>query len=315
MKSTLVYLLIITILLSCRKDGEVSSSANQNSHIEYFGFTIIDTYWDDPTDSESKTNYADEIHNFSNLADVLVVSPNADLTQRIQTFADLDLKAILHLNELFFELIDTNSPSGSNYNLRPDYKDRWNEFKDINLSILNTNYIGALYIGEEPTWNGITFTELNSVSQLLKTDFPSIPSMIIEAYPSLSDLQIPETVDWIGFDRYFIKNPNTNSEFQKDWALLKSKISNPTQKIMVILDSHFIDWAHGDLGNIDLTQMDEVANNYYILAKSDEKVVGILGYFWPNGFDIPESIGARGMPEKVISEYQRIGKEITGKNN
>ena len=315
MKSTLAYLLIISILLSCRKDEEVSSSTNQNSHIEYFGFTIIDTYWDDPTDTESKTNYADEIHNFSNLADILVVSPNDDLAQRAQTFRDLDLKAILHLNELFFEVIDNNSPSGSNYDLRLDYEDRWNEFKDINLSILNTDFIGALYIGEEPTWNGITFTELNAVSQLLKKDFPDIPSMIIEAYPSLSDLQIPETIDWIGFDRYFVKNPTINGEFQKDWELLKSKISSPRQKIMVILDSHFIDWAHGDFGNIDLIDMGEVADNYYELAKSDEKVVGILGYFWPNGFDIPESIGARGMPERIKSEYQRIGKEITGKNN
>lgn len=315
MKNTLVYLWFISILLSCGKDEEVSSSANQNSHIEYFGFTLIDTYWDDPTDAESKTNYADEIHNFSNIADILVVNSNDNLSQRIQNFADLDLKAILHLNELFFELIDTNSLSGSNYDLRPDYEARWNEFKAINLSILNTNSIGALYIGEEPTWNGITFTELNAVSQLLKKDFPDIPSMIIEAYPSLSDLQIPETIDWIGFDRYFVKNPTINGEFQKDWELLKSKISSPRQKIMVILDSHFIDWAHGDFGNIDLIDMGEVADNYYELAKSDEKVVGILGYFWPNGFDIPESIGARGMPERVKSEYQRIGKEITGKNN
>jgi hypothetical protein len=60
--------------------------------------------------------------------------------------------------------------------------------------------------------------------------------------------------------------------------------------------------------------MDEVANNYYQLAKSDTTVIGILGYFWPNGFDIPESIGARGMPEDVKNEYVRIGKEITGKN-
>jgi hypothetical protein len=61
--------------------------------------------------------------------------------------------------------------------------------------------------------------------------------------------------------------------------------------------------------------MNEVANNYYDLAKSDEKVIGILGYFWPNGFEIPESNGARGMPQNVKTEYERIGKEITGKNN
>lgn len=313
MKSIVAYILILSTLFACKKDDESSSFDNQNSHIEYFGFTIIDTYWDDPTDSETKTNYADEIYTFSNLADILVVKPNDNLVQRTQTFVDFELKAILHLNELFFELIDTNSPSSSNYDLRPDYQERWKDFKKINQAILNTNYIGAFYIGEEPTWNGIAFAELDAVAQLLQTEFPNTPTMIIEAYPSLNDLQVPQTVDWVGFDRYFIENPNTNAEFQQDWNTLKSKLSNPNQKIMVILDSHYIDWAHLDFGNIEFTQMNIIAKNYYELAKSDEKVIGILGYFWPNGFDITGSIGARGMPQHVKIEYERIGREITRK--
>ncbi len=313
MKSILAYILIFCILFACKKDDELSSVEDTNAHIDYFGFTIVDTYWDDPTDPEIKTNYADEIHSFSNIADILVVNPNDNIVQRTQTFADLDLKAILHLNELFFELIDNNSPSESNYDLRSDYQERWNEFKIINQAILNTNYIGVFYIGEEPTWNGITFSELDAVAQLLQGEFPNIPTMLIEAYPSLNDLQIPETIDWIGFDRYFVNDPNTDSEFQQDWQTLKTKISNQNQKIMVILDSHYINWAHGDFGNIDLTQMDDVAKNYYQLAKNDKKVIGVLGYFWPNGFDIPESIGGRGMPQNVKMEYERIGREITKK--
>lgn len=311
MKNILTYTLIFCILFACKKDDE--SSTNTNTHIEYFGFTIIDTFWDDPTDAEIKTNYADEIHSFSNIADILVVNSNDNIIQRAQTFADFELKAILHLNELFFELVDNNSPSGSNYDLRSDYQERWNEFKTINQSILNPHYIGAFYIGEEPTWNGITFSELNTVAQLLQAEFSNIPTMIIEAYPSLNDLQVPETVDWIGFDRYFVKDPNTNPDFQQDWEILKTKISNQDQKIMIILDSHYIGWAHGEFGNIDLTQMDQVAKNYYQLAKNNEKVIGILGYFWPNGFDIPESIGGRGMPQNVKMEYERIGKEIIKK--
>jgi len=315
MRNIVTIIFIFIILFSCKTDDKLSPINNSNSHIEYFGFTLIDTYWDDPTDSEIKTNYADEIYTFSNLADILVVNPNNDLVQRVQDFSEFELKAIFHLNELFFELIDTNSPSGANYDLRPDYQERWNKFKNINESILDTSFIGAFYIGEEPTWNGITFSELNNVAQLLKADNPSIPLMIIEAYPSLNDLQVPELVDWIGFDRYYIKNPISNSEFQQDWEILKSKLSNPNQRIVIIMDTHYIEWAHGDIGNIELIQMNEVANNYYDLAKSDEKVIGILGYFWPNGFEIPESIGARGMPQNVKTEYERIGKEITGKNN
>lgn len=311
----IVLIILLFNTFSCKKENEPSSDAYTNTHIEYFGFTIVDTYWDDPTDSEQKTNYADEIHGFSNLADILVVNPNNTIIERVQYFQDLKLKALIHLNELFFELVDNNSPSESNYDLRADFQERWNDFKSNNQSVLNPDYIGAFYIGEEPTWNGISFTEMEAVAQLLETDFPSIPIMIIEAYPALDDLQVPQSVDWIGFDRYFIKNPLTNTEFQQDWTLLKSKLSNQDQRIMVIMDSHYIDWAHGDFGNIDVEEMDEVANSYYELAQRDERVIGILGYFWPNGFDVPEALGAHGMPAHVKRTYERIGKEITGKTN
>lgn len=66
-------------------------------------------------------------------------------------------------------------------------------------------------------------------------------------------------------------------------------------------------------GNIALEDMHIVANNYYTLAKNDERVIGILGYFWPSGFDVSNAIGARGMPEHVKAKYSQMGKEITGK--
>lgn len=283
------------------------------SHLKYFGFTLIDTYWDDPTDTQKKVNYADEVYSFNNLADMLVISPTDNINERVELFKEFEMKAVLHLHELFFELEDTNGPSGANYGLRKDYNARWNAFASINRSVLTASRIGSFYVGEEPTWNGISFEELNTVINLLYEEFPSIPTMVIEAAPALNDLQIPENTDWIGFDRYFIKDPNTNPNFQEKWQLLKSKRSDPSQKIMVIMDSHYIPSVHGSLGNISLQEMGEVADNYYGLAKQDEDVIGILGYFWPNGFDAPESIGARGMPQNVQDEYKRIGKEITGK--
>lgn len=308
------HILTFFTLLTCGAVNDIYVLDKSNDHLKYFGFTLIDTHWDDPSDADTKTNYADEIDHFSNIADMLVLKPDTNLIQRTQYFANLDLKAFLHLNELFFELKGTNSPSGSNYDLRADYQIRWRTFKHVNQAILNKDYIGAFYFGEEPTWNGITFTELNTVTELLEKDFPDIPSMLIEAYPAIGDLQVPETVDWVGFDQYFTKDPNINTEFQLNWAILKSKLSSPQQKIMVILDSHYIEWTHGDFGGIDILQMNDVANNYYELALSDKKVIGLLGYFWPNGFDFPESTGARGMPPVVKKTYQRIGQEITGKN-
>ena len=183
-------------------------------------------------------------------------------------------------------------------------------------SLINQNEIGMI---EQSSFRLIkSWQSVSYKSKKLNCQF----------YPSCSNycaLAIAQYGIWggsiRGIDRFVRCNPaavgyhlrNTNAEFQQDWNTLKSKLSNPNQKIMVILDSHYINWAHGDFGNIESTQMNIVADNYYELAKSDEKVIGILGYFWPNGFDIPKSIGARGMPQNVKIEYERIGREITRK--
>jgi hypothetical protein len=214
MKNFAAFILIIGCLISCNKVSDGGQEDNTDSHLQYFGFVLIDTYWDDPTDSEAKTNYADEVHSFSNLADLLVANPADDITNRVQSFSDFDMKAVLHFNELFFELGDTNSSSGANYDLKTDYEERWNQFESANQAILNTDHIGAFYVGEEPVWNGISYSELKTVTAFLKSHHPAIPIMIIEAYPALNDLRVPTSADWIGFDYYFIKNPNTSSTFQ-----------------------------------------------------------------------------------------------------
>lgn len=308
-----VIILLVLMLVACSKKQHPETEITTNTHIKYFGFTLIDTFWDDPTDSETKTNYAEEVYRFSNLADLLVISPTEDIVQRVETFTDYDMKAVIHLHELFFEWVDTNSLSGANFHLREDYANRWEQFRAINESVLNEQQIAAFYVGEEPTWNGITYEELHTVVNLLEENFPAIPTMIIEAYPALNGLQVPKNADWVGFDHYFIKDPTSHAEFQQEWQTLRSKLSDPAQRIVLVMDSHYIDWAHGDFGKIALNDMDDVSRNYYELAKRDTNVIGIIGYFWPNGFDFPEALGARGMPEHVKAEYKRIGKEISGK--
>ncbi len=310
--TTFPLLLLLLFSLSCHDKEEIATPLPPST-IQYFGFTLIDTYWDDPTDSDPKTNYADEVYPFSNVADILVVGPTDNIVQKMQAMAALDMQAILHLSEFFFTPVGTDSPSGVDYALRPDFRERWEEFVSTNQLFSHQDMVNAFYMGEEPTWNGISFEDLKTATEYVKNQFPDIPIMIIEAYPILDNLQVPETVDWIGFDHYFVKNPTTDADFQQEWNTIKSKRSTPQQKLVVVMDSHYISWAHGDFGHIELEEMKEVATHYYELAKSDTSVIAMLGYFWPNGFDVPESIGARSMPQQVKQEYVRIGKEITGK--
>lgn len=299
-------------MISCKKEDQ-SYQATGPSHIKHFGFTLIDTYWDDPTDNGPKTNYIDEVYGFSNVADILVVNPSDNIVVRMTEMNSLQVKSILHLSEIFFELVGTSSPSGAEYGLRTDYRARWDEFMNVNNLQVNQDLIQSFYIGEEPTWNGISFSDLRSATDYVKFTVPEIPIMIIEAYPIIDQLQVPNSVDWIGFDRYFVKDPNLNVEYLSELNSLKSKFTNPEQKLVIIMDTHYIGSLHGDFGGIALNEMDGVANSYYELAKSEPKTIAILGYFWPSGFDSPESIGARNMPETVKENYIRIGKEITDK--
>lgn len=300
-------------MVSCQKENQPHQNTNP-THIKYFGFTLIDTYWDDPTDNLLKTNYIDEVFGFSNVADILVVNPSDTIVARMTEMNNLQVKCILHLSEIFFELIGTSSPSGAEYGLRTDYQSRWDEFMNVNYLQVNQDLIQSFYIGEEPTWNGISFSELKSATDYVKLTIPTIPIMIIEAYPIIDQLQVPNSVDWIGFDHYLIKDPKSNVDYLSELSNLKSKFTNAEQKLVIIMDTHYISSLHGDFGGIALNEMDKVANSYFELAKSEPKTIAILGYFWPSGFDNPESIGARNMPENIKENYIRIGKEITNKN-
>ncbi len=309
----LTIIFAIVLMVSCQKENQPHQNTNP-THIKYFGFTLIDTYWDDPTDNLPKTNYIDEVFGFSNVADILVVNPSDTIVARMTEMNNLQVKCILHLSEIFFELIGTSSPSGAEYGLRTDYQSRWDEFMNVNYLQVNQDLIQSFYIGEEPTWNGISFSELKSATDYVKLTIPTIPIMIIEAYPIIDQLQVPNSVDWIGFDHYLIKDPKSNVDYLSELSNLKSKFTNAEQKLVIIMDTHYISSLHGDFGGIALNEMDKVANSYFELAKSEPKTIAILGYFWPSGFDNPESIGARNMPENIKENYIRIGKEITNKN-
>lgn len=309
----LISILTLLTIFSCENDGIKSDPSQPIEHIKYFGFSLIDVYWDDPLDAEVKTNYIDEVSSFTNIADILVLNPEDNIINRLQLMNTNTVKAYLHLNELFFELVDANAPSGSNYNLRSDYKERWNLFLQNNDLIGNSSLVQAFYLGEEPTWNGISFQELKLASDYIKSTTNDIPILLIEAHPILSELQVPESVDWVGFDHYFIKDPKNDPAFLNELTVLKSKISNDDQKLVLVLDSHYIQEIHGDLSNISQIEMALVANSYYELAQSEPKVIALIGYTWPGGFDTTSALGARQLPQQVKDEYIRIGKEITGK--
>lgn len=301
------------LLTSCNSEGPTSPSPDGIVHLKYFGFSLVDVGWDDPLDTVPKTNYSDEVAAFSNIADVLVVSPTQNIVPKMQLLAGQRLKTVLHLTEIFFTYAGAGGPSGALYDLRSDYQTRWNDFVSTNLLTVNHTMVQAFYVGEEPTWNSITYAELKAVTDLIKATIPQVPVLVIEAYPMVTSIQVPTSVDWLGFNHYFVSDPQHNTQFLNELAAIKSKRSTAAQKIVLVMDAHYIPQMHGTDAGLTEGGMKAVATSYFMLAASDPDVVALIGYVWPGGFDAPNAKGARQLPQSVRDEYERIGKLITGK--
>jgi len=304
---------ISLIAISCKKKENTEVyPAPTNPNLEYYGYALVDVGFDDPSDKEIKTNYLDEVASFTNLADILVVEPTDDIRDRIIAMNNSGVKAMLHLSELFFENVGTVAEnSTADYSLRADYQSRWDQFVVTNEMNIYDSLVQVFYIGEEPYWNNISVEELTLACDYIKSTVPSVKIMVIEAYHALDQLVIPASVDWVGFDHYFIKDPQNDVTFLEEMALLESKMYS-NQQIVLVMDAHFIKLAHATSG-IGKSDLDFIARSYYQLANSNHRVAAIIAYFWPSGFDSEDAIGSRNLPVNVKNEHVRIGKAITGK--
>ena len=169
------------------------------SHLNYFGFVAIDCLYDDPLDMSTTTNYISEVDTFSNIAHMCVYDETDDIISRVNLMNSKCVQPLAHIQSIFYTYVDTNAPSGYNLDLRTNFVDKWNTFKSINSSVLNSGQIGAFYIVDEPYWNGLSINDLDTVFNLVKSDFPNIPILLVEGYTALSNLQIPSLKAVIGF--------------------------------------------------------------------------------------------------------------------
>lgn len=313
-KSIFVYAIMVTmmaILCCCDISNDELMEVNQvdissdSGNIEFFGFALVNTYVDDITDKVAVTDYTEEIKEFTNIVDILVIEANQDIRPTIEYNNQLGLMTLVHCFELFYEQEESDM-----YVLRNDYKERYQVFYEINELSLNPV---ILYIGEEPLHNGVTNEDIAYVSDYIKSVDTNIKTMVIEAAPTVQSMQLIPTVDYVGFDQYFQLNPTDNQEFMDNLKYLEENIFEH-QKIVLIMDTHYIEKYHKEFGNLELEQMGQVANNYYNLARNHEDIVGLIGYCWPSGFDDTSAIGARNMPSEIKLIYESIGRNII-KNN
>ncbi len=289
------------------------SAQTAPAHLQYFGFAVVDCLWDDPHDASTVTNYISEVDTFSNIAQLCVYDYTDDVTARVNLMTGVCVKPMLAVQAVFFQYVDSLGPSGANYDLFSDYAMRWAAFKTINQAVLNANGIGCFYIIDEPYWNGVTYADLVAVSQLIKADFPNIPIMFVEAYPMVSIMQIPTSVDWVGFDMYGIFDPANDATFMGHLNTVKNARSTASQEVFLIIDDQWLDF-YGQAGYPPDT-IEHMVQNYYDLAVSDTSIAGLIGYLWPGGLDGPSHLGVRDLPANVIAKNVQIGKMIKANNN
>ncbi len=291
----------------------VLTPAQAEQHLKYFGYVGVDCKYDDPYDLSLKTTYIDEVKAFTNLNHMCVFGADDIIVERARTMANNGMRALLSVQGVFFSYLDRIDPStGRLVVLYPDYMERWARFVAANQTVLDPDHVGTIYLVDEPFNAGIPYEELRAVADLVKATFPDIPASFVESWAFVGEMQVPPSIDWIGFDHYQTRDPYNDATYRGFLETLKSRRSRPDQKIVIVLDAHWTPFhAASAHGSALPPGMDDVARSYYRLASAEPDVIAMIGYAWVGGIDVV-SLGTRQLPRRVIQEHVRIGKEIIG---
>lgn len=283
-----------------------------SNSLKYFGFAAIDCGWDDPQDKISKTNYVDEVSGFTNIGHMGVFSKDDLLAKRMEVFHQAKVKAMLHIEPLLFSRTKVNTPSGTKLSLRPEAEKLWNDYARRNKAVLTPKYVAALYIVDEPVWNGVSLAEFTKALRIVKKYMPNLPTMAIEAWPVVKKVMVPKELDWIGFDRYDSVDPEHDPKWMADLETVRKARTRSSQKIVIVASTQWLPYYQKD-ANVKPEDMGAIAEIYYRIAASTPDVIALVGYIWPGGLDNPTHLGARNLPKSVQTTLRQIGKRITVK--
>jgi len=238
-------------------------------------------------------------------------SSSAAATQ-INALGAHGMKAVVELGKLLW------APTAY-IGLYGDYVARWNTWKAANASALTSDKVIAFIIRDEPFSASVNMVQYQWAAAMVKADFPWAKIILIEAAQTVTCQQpgcyFPQTagqvssVDWIGVDRYAI-DPRTDQPFRDAVSIMKAQF--PGRKMVYVMDAYWNQTHADSLGIAPITIMHDVATWWYDVARADPDAVMLAGFIWgpPDAF----STGSRDLPPYVLSEHERIGREITGRS-
>ena len=139
-----------------RSPNPVQKIPAPTTHIEYFGFAIVDCGHDDPNDSVANTNYTNEVRGFSNIAHIAAFDNSASIEPRLSAMIHAGLAPLLDVSLLVtMPIEDQSMPGGFRLELRPNASQILADWYAINHLDLFVDQIAAIYLVDEPIWNGL----------------------------------------------------------------------------------------------------------------------------------------------------------------
>ncbi len=306
-KSKILFLCLLSLAFLRHANAQAPADIPpvSNKGLRYFGFAAIDT---------GRTSYVDEISGFANVGQMVVYSPDESLTKRIAAFDRSGVKAILHIEPILFERGQATAPSGAKACLlRSDAEARWRRFVALNKDVLTPQHVAVVYVFDEPVWNGVSPADFTRALKMVKSALPDLPTAAIECWRVVNQVMVPTELDWIGWDRYDVPDPEHDKRWLADLKTVRTARTRPDQKIVIIANTHWKTYFK-DAG-VRPEDMGAPAASSYRVAASDPDVVALIGYLWPGGIDPahPGELGARDLPENVRQTYRQIGRQIIQK--
>jgi hypothetical protein len=309
MKTKTKLLILCLFSLATLRNANAQAPADippvSNKGLKYFGFAAID---------DGRTNYAAEISGFANVGQMVVYSPDEALAKRIAAFDRAGVKAIVHIEPILFERGQAAAPSGAKAcALRANAEARWGRFVNLNRDMLTLQHVAAVYVFDEPVWNGVSPADFTRALKMVKSLLPELPTAAIECWRVVNQVMVPTELDWISWDRYDVPDPESDQRWLADLKTVRAARTRPDQKIVIIANTHWKTYFK-DAG-VRPADMGAPAASSYRVAASDPDVVALIGYLWPGGIDPahPGELGARDLPENVRQIYRQIGQRIIQK--
>lgn len=222
-------------------------------------------------------------------------------------------RAVILLDRLLF-IVDQNldTPCGP-YSMRHrlDFKLKFDAWLQKNGEYMTPEKTALLLLHPEVNNACIPPESIDMVAQYVNSKNFGIP--VIAAYSATVGAQplpevIPASLAGVGFYKYQVLDPTTDADFQRDYALMKSRMT-PDQKIVLGVDGFYDSWYRA-LG-WPRWYLGYVALNYSTLALNDPQVTGLLIFQWESFYEFGETkTGTRDLPQNVRDRHRQAACQL-----